>query len=117
VSTVPLAVTGGFRSRKGMDQAIESNATDMIGMARAMILMPDLPTIALANNDFSFEWKEPSTGFRKIDTTAMLSLVWFEMQLHRLGKGKSPKMSLSPWTVALKSVWDVITLGSRKRRI
>jgi len=117
VSTVPLAVTGGFRSRKGMDQAIQSNATDMVGMARAMILMPDLPTKVLTNNDFSLVWKEPSTGFRKIDTTAMLSLVWYEMQLHRLGKGQSPKMSLSPWTVALKSVWDIITLGSRKRRI
>jgi len=100
-----------------MDQAIESNATDLVGMARAMILMPDLPTKALADNDFSFAWKEPSTGFRKIDSTAMLALVWYEMQLHRLGKGKLPKRSLSPWTVALKSVWDIITLGSRKRRI
>jgi len=97
--------------------AFAKDGKPVVGMARAMILMPDLPTKVLTNNDFSLVWKEPSTGFSKIDTTAMLSLVWYEMQLHRLGKGQSPKMSLSPWTVALKSVWDIITLGSRKRRI
>jgi len=117
VSAVPLAVTGGFRSRKGMDQAIESNATDMVGMARPMILMPDLPNKALADNDFSFTWEEPSTGFRKVDTMALLTLVWYEKQLQRLGKGKPPKMTLSPWTVVITSFWDIMTMGSKKRRI
>jgi len=62
VCTIPLAVTGGFRSRKGMDQAHRSHATDMVGLARPMVLMPDLPSKALANKGFVFTW----TGERKI---------------------------------------------------
>jgi len=47
----------------------------------------------------------------------LLTLVWYEKQLHRLGKDKPPKMTLSPWTVVITSFWDIMTIGSKKRRI
>ena len=40
---VPLMVTGGFRRRDAMDQALNSGATDVIGLARPLCLMPDAP--------------------------------------------------------------------------
>jgi 2,4-dienoyl-CoA reductase-like NADH-dependent reductase (Old Yellow Enzyme family) len=39
--SVPLMVTGGFRSRAAMDYALESGAADMIGVARPFCHMPD----------------------------------------------------------------------------
>ena len=43
VTTVPLMVTGGFRTAAGMTDAITSGATDLIGIARPLALQPELP--------------------------------------------------------------------------
>jgi 2,4-dienoyl-CoA reductase-like NADH-dependent reductase (Old Yellow Enzyme family) len=42
VST-PLMLTGGFRTRSAMEQAIRSGATDLIGLGRPLCVMPDAP--------------------------------------------------------------------------
>ena len=39
----PLMVTGGFRTHAGMEAALASGACDLIGLARPMCLLPDLP--------------------------------------------------------------------------
>jgi len=44
LTTVPLMATGGFKSRMQADAAIRSGATDLIGLARALVLDPALPT-------------------------------------------------------------------------
>ncbi|MFQ3232243.1 MAG: 2,4-dienoyl-CoA reductase-like NADH-dependent reductase (Old Yellow Enzyme family) [Polaribacter sp.] len=41
--TVPLMVTGGFRQRTAMEQALESGAADLIGLGRPMCVMTDAP--------------------------------------------------------------------------
>lgn len=41
--SVPLMVTGGFRSRAAMEQALERGAADVIGLGRPMCLMTDAP--------------------------------------------------------------------------
>jgi len=43
VAKMPLMVTGGFRTRRAMDEALASGAADMIGIARPMCVDPDLP--------------------------------------------------------------------------
>ena len=40
---LPLAVTGGFRSRRVMREALHSKALDVIGLARPLVTEPDLP--------------------------------------------------------------------------
>lgn len=42
-----IMVTGGFRSRIGMAQAIESKATDLVGLGRPTAVKPDLPKVLL----------------------------------------------------------------------
>jgi len=44
MTTVPLMATGGFKSRRQADAAIRSGAADLIGLARALVLDPALPT-------------------------------------------------------------------------
>ncbi len=43
VAKMPLMVTGGFRSRAAMDEALASGAADLIGVARPLCVDPDAP--------------------------------------------------------------------------
>lgn len=47
---VLLMVTGGFRTRKGMNAALEDNACDLIGIGRPAAICPDLPHLLLDEN-------------------------------------------------------------------
>ncbi|MFZ5616353.1 MAG: NADH:flavin oxidoreductase/NADH oxidase family protein [Pseudomonadota bacterium] len=42
VAKMPLMVTGGFRSRAAMDEALTSGAADLIGLARPLCIDPDI---------------------------------------------------------------------------
>ena len=46
--SVPLMVTGGFRLRAAMEQALESGAADLIGLGRPMCVMTDAPNQLMA---------------------------------------------------------------------
>lgn len=48
VATMPLMVTGGFRSREGMESALASGDTDMLGIARPFCTHPDVARQLLA---------------------------------------------------------------------
>ena len=47
-TSVPLMVTGGFRTRAGMERALAGGACDVIGLARPLCLQPELPARLLA---------------------------------------------------------------------
>ncbi len=46
--SVPLMVTGGFRTRAAMEQALESGAADVIGLGRPLCVDTDAPNDLLA---------------------------------------------------------------------
>ena len=46
----PLMVTGGFRSTKGMNNALNENACDVIGIARPFCIDPDIANKLLNSN-------------------------------------------------------------------
>ncbi|KAL6243105.1 hypothetical protein RBB50_010205 [Rhinocladiella similis] len=48
-SRVPIQLSGGFRSRNGMADALESGACDLIGLGRTAVLQPALPRDVLLN--------------------------------------------------------------------
>lgn len=43
VATMPLMVTGGFRTRDGMTAALSGGACDLVGIARPLCVDPDVP--------------------------------------------------------------------------
>ncbi|KAJ0361268.1 hypothetical protein COL26b_013776 [Colletotrichum chrysophilum] len=49
LTTVPLLLTGGFRSRKGMEAALKGGCCDLVGLARPSVLDPLLPRRILLN--------------------------------------------------------------------
>ncbi|GAB0134274.1 hypothetical protein EsDP_00002653 [Epichloe bromicola] len=48
---VPLMVTGGFRTRKGMEAAIRHGGCDMVGIGRPAVLNPWLPKNTIFNKE------------------------------------------------------------------
>lgn len=46
---IPLVVTGGFRSRRGMEAALEEDACEMVGIGRPAVLNPSLPKNVIFN--------------------------------------------------------------------
>lgn len=103
ITDVTLTVTGGFRSAKGMQEALDSGATDIIGLARPLMLFPDLPIKAMRNQSYVAKFNYPTTGIKLIDDAAMLNLTWYEEQIHRMGQGKKPRPNQSAWISVAKT--------------
>ena len=52
---MPLMVTGGFRTRLGMEAALKEVACDLIGIGRPSVLNPSLPVNTILNAEVSDE--------------------------------------------------------------
>lgn len=111
-----LVVTGGFRSAEGMQEALGSGATDMIGMARPLTVYPDLPNRIIQDRTYKVEVQRPSTGLKAVDMAAMLDISWFEQQLHRLAKGKPSNKNLGAWSAAFHALLSTGVHTFQKRR-
>jgi 2,4-dienoyl-CoA reductase-like NADH-dependent reductase (Old Yellow Enzyme family) len=112
----PLVVTGGFRSGLAMNQALQSGATDFIGVARTMAIDPEFPNKLVADNNHSMPLTVPTTGASALDKMGMVGLVWYEHQMWRLAKGKNAKASLSALGVVLKTMLSAGLTAFKKRR-
>ncbi|MFP5383555.1 MAG: NADH:flavin oxidoreductase/NADH oxidase family protein [Gammaproteobacteria bacterium] len=86
----PLMVTGGFRSAQAMKAALASGATDIVGLARPLVMEPDLPARILAGEDARSVVAPITTGIRQVDEMAMMEVSWYARQIHRMGAGKAP---------------------------
>lgn len=97
----PLLVTGGFRSRDGMNAALESGATDLVGIGRPLATDPesvakllkgeitDLPamerTLRLAKPKFL----GPNSNFKMMKGLNTLAILeWHCLQLLKIGSGE-----------------------------
>lgn len=97
ISNVPLAVTGGFRSTRGMNEALQTNAMDFVGIARPLAIDPALPNNAIASADYSIELPTLTTGIKAVDFVAAHNIYWYEHQIALMGKNKRPDPNMSAW--------------------
>ncbi|MDP3859908.1 MAG: NADH:flavin oxidoreductase/NADH oxidase family protein [Stagnimonas sp.] len=91
VGSVPLMLTGGFRSADGMAEAISSGAVDLVGLARSLAMEPDLPSRLLAGGEPHHTVRPIRTGIALIDRMALMEVAWYTRQLRRIGEGRAPK--------------------------
>ncbi len=116
ITDTPLVVTGGFRSSKAMIAALQSDATDFIGLARPMTLDTELPNKLMASANFAITLPHLTTGVKAIDKIAMLDITWYEYQLARIAQHKQPNPTLSAWPVFMKTLYSAGKYAFRKRR-
>lgn len=97
-----LMVTGGFRTRKGMDAALQSGACDLIGMARPLAVETDAPARLIAGHDVQYAVKPIKTGIPFFDNMGVMELIWYAAQFRAIGRGLKPNPHLRPlWVFAL----------------
>jgi len=104
--SIPLMVTGGFRKRAAMEQAIESGSTDLIGIGRPMCIDSDAPSQLLAGLDElnRYEqglsllpgWLSALTRIPLVRSIAGFStMYWFYAQLYSLAREGVPQTDIS----------------------
>jgi 2,4-dienoyl-CoA reductase-like NADH-dependent reductase (Old Yellow Enzyme family) len=92
--SVPVMLSGGFRSRTAMIDAVESGAADVIGLARPIAVEPDFPRRILDGTTEVSLAKPPKVGNKNIDD--LLSGAWYQGQIARLGRGKPTLPNRTP---------------------
>jgi 2,4-dienoyl-CoA reductase-like NADH-dependent reductase (Old Yellow Enzyme family) len=92
--SVPVMLTGGFRTRQGMNDALDSGAVDIIGLARPITYEPDLPQ-RLLNGTAEKSLVTPKTlGHKNIDD--LLNSAWHQQQIARMGRGRAVRPRRTP---------------------
>lgn len=92
---IPLMLTGGFRSSAAMNQAIESGAVDIVGMARPLAMEPRVCRRLLSDKNARIDMKPVKTGIPPLDRLGVLEIGYYSLQLKRIGEGKEPDKNLS----------------------
>jgi 2,4-dienoyl-CoA reductase-like NADH-dependent reductase (Old Yellow Enzyme family) len=108
ISFAPLILTGGFRSLKAMNTALENKELDFIGLARPLGIDPNLSNNLLQGK--IDKWEDPivKTGIGFLDKTGGMELPWYQVQLKRIGQGLPPNPKLSGLKGAFKLFKELI---------
>jgi len=108
IAQVPLLLTGGFRTVQAMNQALIDDELDLIGLARPLALVPDFAHQLL--NGTTTSWQAPviSTGIKVIDRLGGIELPWYQLQLERIAKGKTPHPKISAFRALFKFLWEFV---------
>lgn len=114
VAAMPVMVTGGFRTRAGMDDALRAGATDMIGLARPFCLDPAFARRMLAGELAALPVPEdrlvlgrgfwgPNSHSKHVQgLNNQCQAGWYYHQIERLGAGLAPQPALSPRAALLR---------------
>jgi 2,4-dienoyl-CoA reductase-like NADH-dependent reductase (Old Yellow Enzyme family) len=97
--SLPIMTTGGVRRYDVAKQVVDS-AVELVGMASALALTPDLPNkwqdnTAVLGHIPVVKWKDKTLS-------GLATMAMVKQQLRRIGAGKSPILSASP-------LWALIT--------
>jgi 2,4-dienoyl-CoA reductase-like NADH-dependent reductase (Old Yellow Enzyme family) len=121
---VPIAVTGGFRSSAGMQDALTAGDCDVVGIARPTVTTTDAATVILQGRATKLATHEIAAGMRGLlgrvadlkVLDGVLNLAWNTDQLHRLAAGKEPDLDRGPLrtTVAMIRRNGRVSLVSRR---
>ena len=104
ITNTPLMLTGGFRTVDVMEQAIADGQLDIVGIARPFALYPNLPNEILNGTRTDVHIPDPQTGIKAIDKMGFLNLMWYEVQINKLGAGKEPNPKMHALEPMLRNV-------------
>jgi 2,4-dienoyl-CoA reductase-like NADH-dependent reductase (Old Yellow Enzyme family) len=94
VAKMPLMVTGGITRRETVERVIATEGVALAGIARALIITPDLPNRWKAGEDIvgpvqTVSWKNPALR-------SLANMALAKGNLRRMSEGDAPKTKLNP---------------------
>ncbi len=129
VATMPLMVTGGFRSRAGMEAALAGGDTDVIGIARPFCTEPDVARRLLARQIDVLPaheqrlrladqgWRSPASPWLPMQVINVLGAQgWYYQQMDRLADGRAPDLERGVLRSFARYWWDDLGRAARMRR-
>ncbi len=107
--TMPLMVTGGFRTRAAMEQAISQGAVDVIGLGRPLCTDPSGPSRLLLGETALEKWEQQLklipdwlSWLLKVKLIkavhAFAAQYWYYAQLYSLGRTGQTNLDISVWS-------------------
>ncbi len=82
VTNKPLMLTGGFKTRAQAENAVDSGAVDIVGLARAFVLEPSLPNLWQVH-------EKPEPVFPRFSAAPEGGITaWYTMRLTEIGADK-----------------------------
>ena len=129
VARMPLMVTGGFRTRAGIEAALASGDCDVIGLGRPLCWQPDFPSRLLRHEADAIEriedrlrfadsgWRSPTSPLTPLKVlNAFAAQSWYYCQIFRLADGHPPQRDLGLLAAFREYLADEITTARRVHR-
>jgi len=125
---IPLMITGGFRSRQGMEDALESKETDMVGVARPFCVDPDVAKKLLSGEIESTPsydnklvlgkgfWGPTSKSKTMQAFNNQCQAGWYYRHIIDLSEGKRPDVQLSARKAFFKHMINDFKLTMTRRK-
>ncbi|MDH3768720.1 MAG: NADH:flavin oxidoreductase/NADH oxidase family protein [Gammaproteobacteria bacterium] len=127
-TNTPLAVTGGIRDAKFMNEAITNGELDVVGLARPLCVEPELPDRLLNESALVARRDElnlrlgtglfgpgSSVGlFRALNTQG--GVAWYYRQIIRLSEGREPDTTLNLRSALYRHIRDEYRAGFARRK-
>ncbi|MFK8100872.1 MAG: NADH:flavin oxidoreductase/NADH oxidase family protein [Saprospiraceae bacterium] len=110
ITQTPLMLTGGFRTVSVMENAIADDKLDVVGMARPYAIYPNIAQDILSEKVKEIATPVITTGIKMLDKMRSVDLIWYELQIKRIGEGKMPNFKMS----ALRALAHISWLSFRK---
>ncbi len=128
VTQIPLAITGGFRSRNAMQQALDSGALDVIGLGRPLCSQADIKPLlqggqsSLPNWEAVLKlgtgWLGPKSSNQKIRTLNFgAATQWYYRQIIDLAEGREPETHTGLLRVMIKHMYSERRMARRRAKL
>ena len=92
-TTIPLMVTGGFRTLEFCEQVLENKELEMIGFARPFLIDKTFPSTFVNRETPNIEDANFNFPIKKM--ADMAEAGFYDYQLHRIAKGKALKLNFN----------------------
>ena len=115
VAHMPIMVTGGIRRKPVAEQVIDSGI-DMVGIATALAIDPNLPNAWKQGQNIAPELKPIHWENKTLASLANMATVKFQLQ--KLSHGKTPNPKVSPlWALVLQQTATTCRTRQYKKRM
>ena len=126
---MPLMVTGGFRTRAGMEAALASGDCDLIGLGRPLCWQPDFPRRLLAREVDGVDrvedrlrfaargWRSPASPLLLLKVLNTFgAMAWYYCQVFRLADSRPAEPGRGMLSSLVEYLRDELATARRVRR-